>query len=72
MLGMVLEWLRLRRLVLRRLTRDELAATAIRHPNAGVVVAPRLSEQARGRARRSYEHHSVRRVGQALLTLTLA
>ena len=51
----MLERLLLRLLLLRRLARDELAAAAVRHPDAGVVVAPGLPEQARRRAGRPHE-----------------
>ena len=56
-------------LALRGWTRDELAAAPVRHPDARVVVSPRLPEQARRRARRLHERHAGRRVGRTMLSL---
>ncbi len=48
----------------------ELGAAAVRHPDAGLVVAPGPSEQTRRVAHRSQQHDALRRVGLALRTLT--
>ena len=48
----------------------ELRAAAVRHPDAGLVVPPGLSEQTRRVARRSQQHDPLRRVGDATRTFT--
>src|SRR6185436_9063317 len=58
----VLEWLCLL-LLLFDLAGDEFAAAAVRHPDAGVVIAPGFSEEAWRRTRRSCEGYPCGRVG---------
>ena len=48
----------------------ELGAAAVRHPDAGLVVAPGPSEQTGRGARRSQQHDAFRRVGRALRAFT--
>ena len=48
----------------------ELGAAAVRHPDAGLVVAPGPSEQTRRVARRSQQHDARRRVRRALRPFT--
>ncbi len=51
---------------------DELAAAAIRHPDAVVVVAPALAKEARRRPCGFDQRHTRRRVGRTDLAVTLA
>ena len=60
----------LRRLRFRGGAGAELGAAAVRHPDAGLVVAPGPSEQTRRVARRSQQHDALRRVGRALRAFT--
>ena len=48
----------------------ELGAAAVRHPDAGLVVAPGPSEQTGRGARRSQQDDALRRVGRALRAFT--